>query len=452
MMLLELSSFIGRLHPLVVHLPIGFLVLALLFELPIINKRANAVSLIWFFALFFSIVSAILGFLLAQNGHYIEEQLSLHRWSGVVLIGLTALGWMSHSTYFKLPPLIRKINNLFVVIVLIFVGHYGGILTHGQNYLLDYAPEWMKKNFIEKPYTKTFQEVSIDSIYVYQDFVQPLFDQKCTSCHNVTQPRGGLDLTHSKGLFKGGNSGAAIVKNEVSKSLVFNRITRSQSDLKFMPPAGIPMKYDEIQLIEWWINSGASVDFPISKEDLTPEIQELLLKKYKLDTKEKPWYDNVKLNPLEDAQLQLLNQNQFSWRTLASDNPLLDIRYQGKELTPKALTDLQQIAPYVTWLNFSDLKLDKKAFEVISKMENLTRLYLQKSTFENENLTLLSGLKHIEILNLHSTNVNQSVFEMARQLPTLKTLYLWNTKVSGEQIQTQDPFFPSTELIGGLEK
>jgi len=53
---------------------------------------------------------------------------------------------------------------------------------------------------------------------------------------------------------------------------------------------------------------------------------------------------------------------------------------------------------------------------------------------------------------LHSTNVNQSVFEMARQLPTLKTLYLWNTKVSGEQIQTQDPFFPSTELIGGLEK
>ena len=124
MIFLELSTFIGRLHPLVVHLPIGFLVLALIFDLPLVKKRNSAVSLIWFFASIFSIVAVVLGLLLAQNGHYIEQQLSLHQWSGIILVFLCFIGWMSRSPFFRFPDFIRKVNNGIVILTLIIVGHY----------------------------------------------------------------------------------------------------------------------------------------------------------------------------------------------------------------------------------------------------------------------------------------------------------------------------------------
>jgi hypothetical protein len=84
-------------------------------------------------------------------------------------------------------------------------------------------------------------------------------------------------------------------------------------------------------------------------------------------------------------------------------------------------------------------------------MENLTRLYLQKNDLSDTNLDLLSSLDHLEILNLHSTQVDQQIFDIAKQLPTLKKLYLWNTAVSSNQIMSQQALFPDTDLVGGLE-
>ena len=451
MIFLELSTFIGRLHPLVVHLPIGFLVLALIFDLPLVKKRNSAVSLIWFFASIFSIVAVVLGLLLAQNGHYIEQQLSLHQWSGIILVFLCIIGWMSRSPFFRFPDFIRKVNNGIVILTLIIVGHYGGTLTHGENYLFVYAPEWLSSKLIKEKTDPKFADVSLDSVYVYQDMIQPLFNAKCVSCHNNEVKRGGLDMSNVKGLFKGGNSGAAIVQKNLAKSLIYNRITKVQSDVKFMPPAGIPMTYSEIQLIEWWIQAGASIETPLSKQTLNSEIQTLLLKKYALDTEEKPWFKKVILTPLQESELARFDQNKLEWRKLALDNPLLDVRFQGKEISKEVLSVLEQNAPYITWLNLSGTILQKDALKVIAKMENLTRLYLQKSSLPIGDLSLLESLSHLEILNLHSTSANQNVFEVAKQLPALKKLYLWNTKLSNDQIEAQKSFFPNTDLIGGLE-
>ena len=84
-------------------------------------------------------------------------------------------------------------------------------------------------------------------------------------------------------------------------------------------------------------------------------------------------------------------------------------------------------------------------------MQNLTRLYLQKNDLSNVKLTILSPLKHLEILNLHSTKVGIQVFEVAKQLPSLKKLYLWNTAVTNDQIKRQQSLLTNTELIGGLD-
>ena len=130
---------------------------------------------------------------------------------------------------------------------------------------------------------------------------------------------------------------------------------------------------------------------------------------------------------------------------------MLDVRFQGGTLNDETISVLKKYAPYITWLNLSESKVQNKALEAISNMQNLTRLYLQKNDLSNVKLTILSPLKHLEILNLHSTKVGIQVFEVAKQLPSLKKLYLWNTAVTNDQIKRQQSLLTNTELIGGLD-
>ena len=137
-------------------------------------------------------------------------------------------------------------------------------------------------------------------------------------------------------------------------------------------------------------------------------------------------------------------------KTLSSYS-LLDIRYQGKEITEETIAVLTDYASYITWLNLSEANVQNNALDAIAQMENLTRLYLQKNDLSDTNLDLLSSLNHLEILNLHSTQVDQQIFDIAKQLPALKKLYLWNTGISGSQIKSRQVLFPNTALVGGLE-
>ena len=73
-------------------------------------------------------------------------------------------------------------------------------------------------------------------MYVFNDIIQPLFNNKCVACHNKIIKRGGLNMTTSLSLLEGGKSGAAIVPKDPGKSLAFNRVILSQYDQEFMPP------------------------------------------------------------------------------------------------------------------------------------------------------------------------------------------------------------------------
>ena len=84
--------FIGRFHPLVVHLPIGFILLAAILE--ILNQRYRdefhnldtAISITLFCGGAGAVLSAIIGYLLSQDGGYDEQTLFWHQWLGIGLV------------------------------------------------------------------------------------------------------------------------------------------------------------------------------------------------------------------------------------------------------------------------------------------------------------------------------------------------------------------------------
>ena len=50
-----------------------------------------------------------------------------------------------------------------------------------------------------------------DSIYVFEDLIYPVFEEKCIACHNKNQEYGGLNMQYEN-IIKGGNSGIEFKK------------------------------------------------------------------------------------------------------------------------------------------------------------------------------------------------------------------------------------------------
>lgn len=202
--------FLGRFHPLVLHLPIGALII--LFCMEIINAKKPelhldaACNILLWFSVFSVIPTVILGFFLAASGNYNDEALNIHQWLGwfTAIICVWLLVLRSKKTK-KSPNNISKIYKvtLFVNVVLLsLAGHFGGNLTHGSNYLTKYMPESMKsvlgvtnsENYLA---VKGIDSTSEEAIY-FKNNVKPVMEKHCYSCHGDEKEKGGvrLDVLH----------------------------------------------------------------------------------------------------------------------------------------------------------------------------------------------------------------------------------------------------------------
>ncbi len=189
--------FIGRFHPIILHLPIGGLIA--LFVMEIINsyrpklKLDSACSILLWFSVITVIPSAILGFMLGSSGNYDDELLNLHKWLG----WLTALVcvWL---LYFNLKS--KKTYRLFLytnVLFLSIAGHFGGQLTHGKDYLTKYMPLGMKKALNiddERNYQVVDRKIdsfSNDATY-YANQIKPIIENYCYKCHGEEKQKGDM--------------------------------------------------------------------------------------------------------------------------------------------------------------------------------------------------------------------------------------------------------------------
>ena len=103
--------------------------------------------------------------------------------------------------------------------------------------------------------------VIISNLFAQIDYttqIHPIFDNSCTGCHvNGGTYSGGLDLSSYAQTMEGGNSGNTIVPLDHTNSVLYNRITLSDTDPQFMPKNDDPLSQYEIDLIAQWIDEGA---------------------------------------------------------------------------------------------------------------------------------------------------------------------------------------------------
>jgi mono/diheme cytochrome c family protein len=97
--------------------------------------------------------------------------------------------------------------------------------------------------------------------------VQPIFSEKCASCHGGEKHKGGLKLDSVAAIKLGGDNGAALVAGKALESKLFQLVAGLDADSK-MPPEGEPLNAAQLATLRAWIDQGAAM--PEDAGELAP--------------------------------------------------------------------------------------------------------------------------------------------------------------------------------------
>ena len=436
MILLDITTLIGHLHPVVVHLPIGFLALAILFELLSYFKKFEqlkiAIPITLLVGFITAVLSCIFGYLLSIGGEYEFSKINNHKIAGITLAVASGLLFISTTTVvkkiFSIPRLIFSSLCVVVLLIMIYTGHQGGSLTHGSDYL--------SIKLIDEPIRK--KPISVAEALLFEEVVQPILIQRCGQCHREGKMKGQFSVQTLETLLKGGKTRAAVVAGSLNKSELFNRITLDPSNEKYMPADGkTPLTKAEIEIIQWWIEKGmATKGKKIAELKVSPEIQSKIAVVLgignSIAVSETAITENSKINPeipaiSNTALIDSLRNKGINVRLMLHQPVMLDITIPpGMNASLNTIKPiLQSIAKNVIWLNLSDNGLTDNDLDFLSGMTNLEKLRLEKNPITDKIVPQLSGLKHLEAVNLNETNVSEAGIEKLKQVPGIKRVYQW---------------------------
>lgn len=414
-----LSINIARLHPLIVHLPIGFLLLGMLMEgLQRWQKHDHyqpAIGLSLLLGTLAAAVAAATGWWLAEEGGYEENLLLYHRWLGIATVVSALLLYLGQKAY--IGVLARWYPYMWWIcgIALSAAGHYGGAMTHGTDYLF------------EKP-AATVTVENIEEALVYDIIIQPLLDQKCTGCHKPSKSKGGLLLTDQAGLLAGGDSGPLLNTTIPAKSLLLERVHLPMEIEEHMPPEGKPqLSEGEIQLLEWWMANEACFDCKVGDMEDRAAVA-TLLEAYQAPADH---WSKLDLEPLPIETVQKLNAQGLAVEAAAEDSPFLLVNMaRDTALNVRSFAPLGKYAERVVELHCGYSNFSDELAGQLASFTNLKKLQLQRSRITDEALSVLPELQHLQVLNLYGTGVTDASLQHINQLPGLQQLYLWQTEVS----------------------
>jgi len=455
----NIVAFLGRFHPLVVHLPIGILLLAGLMQvISLTGKKYSrtlnpAISFTLFWGGISSLGAIFIGWLLSLQGGYDDDTLFWHKWLGISLTLLSFFAWLVKTNKVRLQKTIFYLILGLVMVLVAVTGHLGGNLTHGDTYLVQYAPGFIKKivGVEMNKDQELFTNIHPDSIPVFPYLIQPVLDKKCTGCHNSNKLEGGLLLTNYKEIIKGGDNGTIVNTNAPFRSELLNRVTLPKQHKKFMPPKGSPLTYGEIQIIEWWMRNGAD---SISKFTFTKDMDEklinTLLRDYNLDYNPKAHYEKVKVDSLSSSVISQLIENQFTIDYLGETSNMISVTYQGDSIRKPQMEKLLLAKDQITWLDLSNCYLTDELLDLIKDFTNLTRLNAHSNPITDLSVPSLENLEHVNSINLYNTQISNSSLEKLVSLPSLTKLFIWKTDITDEEIMKISDKYPDIEIVAKL--
>lgn len=440
--------FLGRFHVLALHLPIGILLLAVILEVvarrPRFRYLQPALPALWLAGAISAVLTVMLGMMHAAEGGFSDSALSAHRTSALTLTTLAFVIWLLRVKWQSFYQHSWAVLSIAMLALLVLTGHYGGNLTHGETYLVEYAPKPLQSLFglsaesLPRPKPADFASADI-----YLDIVAPAFRQRCGTCHNDSKRKGELSLANYASIMAGGKDGAVIVPGDTDASDLFRRITLAPSHEDFMPADGkTPLTEEQVQAIGWWIDAGAPASAAMASLDVPEPMQALLKNLLALD---EATGENAAPSALDQLSATLtsadpellveLESNGFVLRNIAADNSLLDVDFTAaRDITEQDLNALAQVKDNVYALNLHRANLTDDLLALVGNFVNLHRLRIELNPVTDQGAQHLAQLKQLEYLNVYGTDIGDEGLKQLSKLENLHTLFVWQTKVTQDGI------------------
>jgi uncharacterized membrane protein len=456
------ALFIGRSHPLLVHLPIGILLVVFILEWlgrkPGYSYLQSAIPPVLFAGVLAAVASCIAGYLLSAGGGYEESLLSWHKWLGISVAVVSLLLWifkkLSQATQFYfLKKWMLPLSGV-MVLLLSAAGHYGGSLTHGSDYLTQAMPVSLRQLTGAGGAVTAAGPVieNVADAKVYEAIVQPILSQKCYSCHNTEKRKGGLRLDDSTWIAKGGEHGAALKPGVPLQSEIFKRMMLSEEDEKHMPPKGKPqLSLHQAALLEWWIASGA----PFNKQ----------VKELSVPANIKPMLAALEASSGSDGQVDIpasevsvaaakdmhaLESRDVKVMPVGASSNYLQLNFvNAAAFSDKDIHLLLPLKQQIAWLKLGNTQITDASLKTIRQLPNLTRLHLEHTAVTDTGMQELAGNRTLRYLNLFGTRVTDHGLSALQQVSSLQRLYLYKTAISAKAILALKEHLPKLQVDTG---
>lgn len=427
----------GRFHPLLVHLPIGMLLLALLAEglgrAPSRSSWRVLVSPALWLGAWSAIAAGLAGLLLADWGSYDPALLIWHKRLGVLIAPLATLTWWLRERAADGEARAHRFYPATVgglLLVLVIGGHLGGTLTRGEGYLTRHLPEGVR-TVLGLPAEDALTVITVgnpDTTRVYHALIQPILTARCGSCHNDVRHKGGLVLTSADGLREGGRQGKVVVPGRADDSELLLRVALPPGHTDAMPPDR-PMPVAEAALVRWWIEQGASTDVTLSAIERPSGIRRTLAA-YGLEDLPTGIFA-LTVPAVDTAAVALARRAGLSVQPLAGN-----VRYLSVVAGPAAsapdpgLEALQPIAANIAWMELTHAAVGDSTLALLAAMPHLSRLRLSGTKVTDAGIERLKGLRYLEYLNLVDTDVGDAGLRALEAMPRLRAVHLWGTRAT----------------------
>ncbi|CAM4100745.1 c-type cytochrome domain-containing protein [Zobellia roscoffensis] len=411
----NLVAWLGRWHPLILHFPIVLLLIAVFLGLT--GKKVPDELLV--VAVLSALVTAISGFFLGKETPVKGDLLFWHQWLGGG-VALVASLWYVLANRGLSGTVYTKVLQVVMVGLVAVTGHYGGMVTHGEE-------------FLALPTNKKEKEIPENPV-IYADVVTTILEDKCVSCHNPNKKKGELLMTNLEELLKGGESGQTLIPGDPIKSQLISRLHLPAEDEEHMPPEGkAPLTQSEIEILERWVALGASDTLRFSQ---LPESEPLvaLIKGLKEGDAESKW---ASLPVVADSTIKNLSNDYLTIERMAANSNALSIDvFLPPEYTAAPIIAMERIAANIVELDLSGLPIGSAEMDFVARCQNLEWLEVDKTPVADAEVEKLTALKNLRLLKIYETPVTDKSISVFKQLGSLKSLYIWKTELSNEALES----------------
>ncbi|WP_349317667.1 DUF2231 domain-containing protein [Chitinophaga sp. MM2321] len=436
----NISTFSGHLHPLIVHLPIGFILLAAIFNILSYKKKYEnlkpAVSVTLFIGFISAVLACLFGYILSLSGDYEKDILIHHKLSGITLTIISGVLYYISTEKVtrevRIPKKLFSVLLLGVIALMSYSGHEGASLTHGNDYL---SVRTLMQQVRDKP-------ASVQTAMIFEDVVAPILQNKCAQCHQGGKLKGNFSVENLQTLLKGGKSGPAIFPGKLAESELYKRVTLDPGHSDYMPADGKPpLSKNEIQIIKWWITKASAVEGKTLAQLKDADSIQMQVSTYlgfnKITTGNADGNGvtqtiNADIPIQADTLLMAhLRTKGLMVRLMLKKPMMLDVTLpanSGVKMS-EIRDDLTLLAKNIVWLNLSGNNFTDSDLHILRSFVNLEKLRIEKNPVTDDVYNNLVSLKHLEAVNLNETKITEMTVVNLKKNTGIKRIYTWGTAI-----------------------